>query len=59
MKKIICQNCFEILAERNDDKGVFRYDPNKMDTVCQEIDKDHCLLTLSCPKCGCMLQVKV
>lgn len=59
MSKIICQNCYEILAERNVSEGIFRYDPNKMDTVLQCIDEDHAILTISCPKCGCMLQVKV
>lgn len=57
MKKIICQNCYEILGERNDEE--FRYDPTKMDSIVQGVDKDTCILTLACPKCGCMIQVKV
>lgn len=55
--KVICQNCFEILAERGED--YIKDDPNKVDSIVQALDADHCLLTYCCPKCGCMLQVKV
>ena len=57
--KIICQNCFEILAERNVGENWFKIDNNKVESILQEIDPDHTLLTIACPKCGCMLQVKV
>ena len=58
-KKIICQNCYEILAERNVGEGWFKYDPNNGESILQEINADVCLLTMSCPRCGCMIQVKV
>lgn len=58
MSKVICQNCHEILADRNIEKGEFRYDPCGMDSVVQTIEHT-VLLTLSCPKCGCMVQVIV
>lgn len=57
--KIICQNCYEILAERNVKNGYFKYDAENGESILQEISKEVCLLTLACPKCGCMLQVKV
>ena len=59
MSKIICQNCFEILAERNTKEGYFKYDPESGESILQELTPDVSLLTLACPKCGCMLQVKV
>lgn len=59
MRKVICQNCYEVLAEKDVVNHTFKYDPNSMDTVIQELDEDHCLLTICCPKCGCMVQVKV
>lgn len=57
--KIICQNCFEILGERNPEEKYFKYDPYEVENILQEIDEKHSILTLACPKCGCMLQVKV
>lgn len=54
--KIICQNCFEILADRSGD--TFRYDPYEVEAIMQELSEDSTLITLSCPKCGCMVQVK-
>lgn len=57
--KVICQNCYEILAERNMKNGYFKYDPDKVESILQEIDENNCILTISCPKCGCILQVKV
>lgn len=60
MQKVICQNCYEILAERNVSGGpYFKYDPDNGESILQELTPDVCLLTLACPKCGCMLQVKV
>lgn len=58
-KKIICQNCFKILAERNFEERWFKIDDVNVESILQEIDPDHSLLTISCPECGCMLQVKV
>lgn len=57
MKKIICQNCYEVLAERNDEE--LRYDPIKTETIVQDTSKDECILTFACPKCRCMVQVRV
>ena len=59
MKKIICQNCYEILGEKCSELGYTKYEPDRVNSIVQELDADHCLLTLACPKCGCMLQVKV
>ena len=59
MRKIICQNCFEVLAERNIEEDWLKYDPNKVESIGQELNADETLLTFACPKCGCMLQVKV
>ena len=57
--KIICQNCFEVLGERNPEEDYFKYEPAKVDSIIQGVDSDHAILTLACPKCHCMLQVKV
>lgn len=57
--KVICQNCHEILADRDYKENTFKYDPNKVESIVQELTPDVCLLTLRCPKCDCMVQVKV
>lgn len=57
--KVICQNCFEVLADRKPDENYLRFDPEKVDSFVQGIDSDHCILTLCCPKCSCMVQIKV
>ena len=56
MSKVICQNCFHILADRR--KEGIAFDPNKVDSIFQELDRDHTLITLQCPECGCTVQVK-
>jgi hypothetical protein len=57
--KVICQNCFEILAERNTNENYFKYDSDKVESILQKPSEDAYILTFACPKCGCMLQVKV
>ena len=59
MKKIICQNCYEVIAERDESAGTFKYDPNVVGSLIQEIDRNEVMLTLCCPHCGCLLQVRV
>lgn len=59
MKKIICQNCYEVIAERDESSGTFKYDPNVVESLLQPVGKDNTLLTLCCPHCGCLLQVRV
>ena len=58
--KIICQNCYEIIADRKLlakwNERVLDIDPSLVVAV-QEIG-DNVLLTMQCPKCGCLLQVK-
>lgn len=56
MNKILCQNCYAILGEKNRDK--IRYSPVEAFDLVQALDDDHVLITLQCPKCGCLVQVK-
>lgn len=53
--KVICQNCFTVLAERNDKEDYLRFDPNAVNTVFQEMNKDETLITFVCPTCDCMV----
>lgn len=56
MAEIKCQNCGEKLAEQVGNS--LRFDPNGVGMLTQEITADKTLITLQCPKCGCILQVK-
>lgn len=57
--KVICQNCFDILADRNKEEHTITLDPDKFPRAVQEMSRGASLLTLTCPRCGCMLQVKL
>ena len=57
--KIICQNCFEILADRNKEQNTITLDADRFPQAIKELSEGAPLLTLTCHKCGCMLQVKV
>lgn len=57
MRLIRCQNCIEDLGQIDVD-GCITIDPQRCETICQEIDEHHTLVTFQCPKCGCLLQVK-
>ena len=56
IKEIKCQNCEHKLAEKLED-GI-KYDPSKIESITQALDGDSILITLQCPVCGCMLQIK-
>lgn len=55
-RPIICQNCEAEIGKIYEDGWGF--EPCKVDSFHQSIDKDTVLNTLLCPKCGCMIQIK-
>jgi hypothetical protein len=53
---INCQNCLKKLAER--ENNTLSYNPSEINNMVQEITTDEVLITLQCPDCGCLLQIK-
>lgn len=61
-RNIRCQHCNETLAhvKINEEGGKeVSYKPSEVQGFSQELDKDSSLITFQCPKCGCMLQIKI
>ena len=58
--KVKCQSCLHELGEFEIGKTdvAFKFRPDKTEFIFQELDVDNLLLTIQCPKCGCMTQVR-
>lgn len=53
---IKCQNCKKVLGTNYND--VITYNPSIVQSVVQELTKDTTLITMQCPGCGCLVQIK-
>lgn len=57
--KIICQNCYEILADRDKEQNTITLYSDKFPEAIRELSAGAPIVTLTCPKCACKLQVRV
>ena len=57
MAKVNCQNCGQHLGTKSKE-DTFIYSPSQCDSLSQGLDPDSTLVTLQCPKCDCLVQIK-
>ena len=56
--KIVCQNCECILAFRNSYDKTFYFEESKEVDVLYQESSNETIITLQCPECECILQIK-
>ena len=54
---IVCQNCLQELALKDDELVTLRYVPSEVETMLMPLTDDKVLYSIQCPSCSCIVQV--